>query len=184
MLAAVCDTIAASFKGICRATIAMTVIRRIRIGEGDLFKRMRLASLQEAPYAFSSTYETALLRSEESWQEQANLSAQGSDRATFFVFAGDVPIGIAALYRLPDHEQTGELVQMWIAPVHRGKRAAWSLLDAVFKWASENEFRAVTARVTKGNDRAEMFYRKYGFSLEEKMPLDDFSEIILAKQVV
>jgi len=75
----------------------MRAIRRIQIGEADLFKQMRLASLRDAPYAFSSTYESALRRSAESWREQADNTAQGSDRATFIAFSDDAPIGIAAL---------------------------------------------------------------------------------------
>jgi RimJ/RimL family protein N-acetyltransferase len=163
--------------------IAMTIIRRIRIGEADVFKRIRLASLQDAPYAFSSTYDAALRRSDDSWKEQADLSAQGSDRATFFAFYDDMPIGIAALYRLPDYKETGELVQMWIAPEHRGKSIAWDLLGAVFRWASENSFRKVIAKVTKGNDRACKLYCKYGFALEEKMIMDDSASAVLVRLV-
>jgi RimJ/RimL family protein N-acetyltransferase len=161
----------------------MAVIRRIRIGEADFFKRMRLASLKDAPYAFSSTYEAALRRSDESWQEQADISAQGSDRATFFAFSDDVPVGIAALYRLPDHREAGELVQMWVAPEHRGKGVACDLLDAVFKWASESGFHAIIARVTKGNDRAQKLYCQYGFAFEEKMMIDDSGSTALVRPV-
>jgi GNAT superfamily N-acetyltransferase len=162
----------------------MTIIRRIRIGEADLFKRVRLSSLQDAPYAFSSTYDAALRRSDESWQEQADLSARGSDRATFFAFSDDVPIGIAALYRFPAYKETGELVQMWIAPEHRGKNIAWDLLDAVFKWAGENCFRKVIAKITQGNDRAYKFYCKYGFALKEKTSPDDSASAVLVRLVI
>ena len=137
--------------------------------------------MQDAPYAFSSTYDAALRRSDESWQEQADLSAQGSDRATFFAFADDVLIGMAALYRLPDHKETGELVQMWVTPESRGKGVARDLLDAVFKWANKNGFRAVMARVTKGNDRAQKLYHQYGFALEEKMIVDDSGGTVLVR---
>jgi len=162
----------------------MTVIRRIRIGEADLFKRMRLASLMDAPYAFSSTCDEALRRSDESWREQAERTAQGPDRATFIAFSDDAPIGIAALYRLPGQNVEGELIQMWVAPEHRGKRVAWDLLDVVFEWASENSFHSVLARVTKENVRALKFYRKYGFDLETEMLLDDFDGVAMVRAVV
>jgi len=61
----------------------MISVRRIQIDEGELFKRMRLTALCESPFAFASTYETALRRSPESWSEQANSTAQGSERCTF-----------------------------------------------------------------------------------------------------
>ena len=153
------------------------------MGEADLFKRMRLASLQDAPYAFSSTYDAALSRSDESWQEQADLSTTGSDRATFFAFSDEALIGIAALYRLPQQKEAGELIQMWVDPDNRGKSIAWDLLNEVFKWASENGFHTVIAKVTKGNDRARRFYRKYGFALEEKRRMDDEEGAVLVRPV-
>ena len=76
----------------------MITVRRIRIGEGGLFRQMRLTALRESPSAFGSTFESALRRSPESWSEQADSTAQGSDRSTFIAFSGDLPIGIAALY--------------------------------------------------------------------------------------
>ena len=144
---------------------------------------MRLASLLDAPYAFSSAYEDALRRSDESWREQADRTAQGPDRATFFAFSNNAPVGIAALYRLADQNVEGELIQMWVSPDHRGKRVAWDLLDAVFKWASENSFHSVLARVTRGNVRALEFYRKYGFDLEKEMLLDDFDGVAMVRTV-
>ncbi len=161
----------------------MITIRRIQLGEADLYKRMRLASLQDAPYAFSSTYESALQRSAESWQEQADSTAQGADRATFLVFSDDAPIGIAALYRLPSHVDVGEVLQVWVAPEHRGKGVAWSLLDAVLDWAGANGFRTILATIKEGNSRALRFYQKYGFTPAGEVFRDSTEGVVLAYQV-
>lgn len=138
----------------------MISVRRIQIGEGDLFKRMRLTSLRESPSAFASTYESALNRSYESWSDQADSSAQGSDRSTFIAFSGDSPIGIAALYRDKERMDVGEVLQVWVSPEYRSKGVAIDIMDAVFRWAGENGFRMVLATVAKGNERAMRFYRK------------------------
>jgi RimJ/RimL family protein N-acetyltransferase len=143
-------------------------IRRIKIGEVYLFKEMRLTALQDTPYAFPSTYDAALQRSAESWREQAEGTAQGNDRATFIAFSEDVPIGMAALYRREDKADVGELLQVWVRTTFRGTRVAWDLMDEIFKWAGENNFRKVRAGVTKGNVRALAFYVKYGFSMMEE----------------
>ena len=161
----------------------MKIIRRIRIGEADLFKQMRLTSLQDAPYAFSSTYDSALRRSAESWREQADSTAQGNDRATFIAFSDDVPIGIAALYRLVGQADVGEVLQVWVAPEHRGTSVAWDLMDAVFEWAGENNFHTIIATVTDGNARAVKFYTKYGFSIISEALLPGSDGISLAKEV-
>ena len=146
----------------------MITIRRLQLGEVDLYKQLRLSSLQDAPYAFPSTYEAALQRSPESWREQAERSAQGSDRATFIAFSEDSPIGMAALYRREDRVDAGELLQVWVSPEYRGTGVVWDLMDAIFKWASENNFHRIIAGVTKGNARALTFYTRYGFSMMEE----------------
>ena len=159
-------------------------VRRIRMGERELYKLMRLASLRESPFAFGSTYESAVQRSPESWAEQADSTAQGSDRSTFIALCGDVPIGIAALYRTGEGSDVGELVQVWVAPEQRSQGVAIDLMDAVFEWAGANGFRTVVAGVTKENARALRFYRKHGFAPAKRAPTggpDD--QVVLAKAV-
>ena len=146
----------------------MITIRRLKLGEADLLKQVRLTALQDAPYAFLTTYESALQRSDERWQEQADRSAQGSDRGTFIAFADETPIGMAALSRLEDQVDTGELLQVWVSPEYRGTSLAQDLMDFIFKWAGENNFRRIIAGVTKVNVRALKFYIKYGFSIIEE----------------
>lgn len=149
----------------------LITIRRIRVGEADLFKQIRLTALQDAPYAFTSTYESELQRSTESWREQAEGTALGVDRATFIVFSEDVPIGIAALYRDKDKVDSGELLQVWISPQYRGTTVTRDLMDTIFKWAENNNFNTVIAGVTKANIRALKFYVKYGFTILEETPV-------------
>jgi ribosomal protein S18 acetylase RimI-like enzyme len=162
--------------------INMKTLRRIRIGEGELFKQMRLTSLRESPSAFGSTYESALRRSPESWSEQSDSTAQGSDRATFIAFSSDSPIGIAALYRNGETD-TGELLQVWVSPEYRGQGIAIDLMDAVFQWAGENNFQTIVATVAKDNTRALRFYQKYGFKLLNTTSLDSpDASVVLAKR--
>jgi ribosomal protein S18 acetylase RimI-like enzyme len=162
----------------------MISVRRIRIGEGELFKQMRLTSLRESPSAFASTYESALRRSPESWSEQTDSTAQGSDRSTFIAFSGDSPIGIAALYRTGEETKVGELLQVWVSPEYRSQGVAVDLMDAVFQWAGENGFRTVIVTVAKGNTRALRFYRKYGFKPSNIASLDGSDDpVVLMKEV-
>jgi len=149
----------------------MISVRRIQPDERELFKRMRLTALRESPFAFASTYEAALRRSPESWRDQADSTAQGSDRSTFIAFSDDSPIGIAALYRTEEND-VGELLQMWVSPEYRGKRVARDLMVAVFQWATANGFRAVVATIAKGKVRALRFYQKHGFKPESEASLD------------
>jgi len=140
----------------------MYAIRRLKAGEADLYRDIRLQTLRESPEAFATTYESALRRDEASWVAQADASAQGRDRATFVILAGE-PVGLAALYRDSLLPAEGELLQMWIAPGHRGTAAAALLLDAVLAWASSHDFHLIRAEVTAGNTRALRFYERHGF---------------------
>jgi len=161
----------------------MITIRRLQIDEVELFKQIRLASLREASYAFSSTYESALLRGDESWRSQVEESAQGADRATFIAFFDNRPAGISSLYRIADKKEKGELLQVWVAPEFRGKRIAWNLMDTVFMWAAENAFETIIAQVTRSNIRAIRFYRKYGFMISDEVPLDSSDTVILTWEI-
>ena len=163
----------------------MITTRRIQSGEVNLFKNLRLKALQDAPYAFSSTYESALRRTDESWREQAERTAQGTDRATFISFLDDEPVGIAALYRLENQADVGELLQVWVAPGQRGGQAARSLMDAVFTWAGENHFCKIIASVRRENPRAIQFYLKYSFSITDMDPSSshDLDNFVLVKEI-
>ena len=161
----------------------MITIRRIKIGEAELYKEIRLKSLQDAPYAFSSTYNLASQRSVENWREQADRTAQGGDQATFIAFSGELPVGMAALYRLEEQTGVGELMQVWVSPEYRGTRLAWSLMDTIFLWAGENNFHRIIAGVTDGNAWALQFYTKYGFSIIDKPSPNHSDGVSLVKEV-
>jgi ribosomal protein S18 acetylase RimI-like enzyme len=162
----------------------MLLIRRIQLGEAELFRCIRLAALREAPRAFGSTYDSALRRTPESWREQADSTACGPDRATFLAFSDEFPIGIVALYRLRRGSDTGELMQMWIAPEYRGRGIAKRIMDVAFQWAGNNQFRAIVAKVARNNARALRLYREYGFAASKKAPFNRLDDhIVLIKQI-
>ena len=137
-------------------------VRRLCKGEGKLYRSIRLEALRESPEAFSASYDAALGREMESWDNQADAAAEGGDRAIFVVQAAE-PVGLVALYRDPENPSQGELVQMWIAPSERGGGIAEVLLNHLFEWAAGNSYETVRAEVTDGNQRALRFYLRYGF---------------------
>ena len=161
----------------------MITVRRIQAGEIELYKQVRLASLQDAPYAFEITYDSARRRTDETWRERAESGVQGTDGATFFAFSEDVPIGIAAIFRTQDQADLGELMQVWVNSDYRGTSVAWDLMDAIFKWAGENSYRRIIAGVTSVNARALKFYTRYGFSIMDESAQSDSDNVYLVKEV-
>jgi ribosomal protein S18 acetylase RimI-like enzyme len=157
----------------------MISVRRIKIGEGSLYKRMRLASLSDSPHAFATTLESANSRGLDSWNEQADSAAVGVDRVTFFAFFNDDPVGIAAFYRDDQNKDWGEVLQFWVDPAQRGGAVAGILIEEIFSWARKQAFKHLCAWVTKENERAIRFYRKYGFELTNEIkPLCPNSNLV------
>jgi len=138
-------------------------IRRIRLGEGALFREIRLAALLDSPAAFGSTYEGALERSGESWSAQADSTATGDQRCTYLAFAGGLPVGITALYRDATEPSRGELIQVWVAPTHRRQGLAAELMSVALSWAGAHGVATVLAGVAQTNLPVIAFYEKHGF---------------------
>ena len=156
----------------------MNSVRRIEIGEVELYRHIRLAALKDAPDAFATTYEAAVARTDESWRKQAEVAANGDDRAIFIAFADGEAVGLAGLHPDGNDPNLCELVQVWVAPAFRGKGLANQLIDAAVDWARKNRFRTVKAVVAKDNHRALPFYRKCGFTQttsDPQLPVQEFT---------
>jgi GNAT superfamily N-acetyltransferase len=142
----------------------MISVRRIRAGEGQIFRDLRLTALKESPAAFSSTYASAVGRRWESWRDQADSASSGTERCTFIAFADRTPVGIASAYRDSAEADEGEVLQFWVNPDWRSRGVGRELLEALVRWCGENGVRRVRATVTAGDDRAVGFYVRQGFS--------------------
>lgn len=154
--------------------------RRIQLGEGSVYREIRLRALRDAPDAFTTTYAQAIERTAGNWDETADGAANGTERAIFFILTDGKPTGLAALYQHPELPGTGELLQVWVAPEYRGSGAADALLDALFRWGTEEAgFSRVIAEVKASNTRALGFYRRYGFVHLSNIEASDPDEIVL-----
>lgn len=157
----------------------MIFVRRIRVGEGTLYKKIRVTSLADSPDAFATTCEDANTRGTDSWNEQANSSAVGTDRVTMLAFFNNDPVGIVALYRDNQNKESGEIIQLWVNPANRGGLVAGKLIEKIFFWARTHKLMYLSAWVSKGNERAIRFFRKYGFNLtNETKPFRVGSDLV------
>ena len=141
------------------------VVRRIRAGEGELLKRVRLVALRDSPFAFGSTYEAEVGRSDEEWAQRAGLGAAGTDRATFLAIEGARLVGIAGGYRHDEVRTEVELVSMWTSPLARRVGVGRRLVTSVLEWAGATGARHVGLWVTRGNEPAQALYGSIGFEV-------------------
>ncbi|MDE3203075.1 MAG: GNAT family N-acetyltransferase [Acidobacteriota bacterium] len=142
----------------------MIVVRRVRPGEGDSYRQVRLAALAESPAAFASTYARESSLTAQDWSERARASAEGWQRAAFFaVDDGDI-VGLVGGYRPKPASDVIELVSMWTHPSTRRTGVGRLLVEAVIEWARAGQAQEVQLWVTRANTAAQVFYRAVGFT--------------------
>ena len=133
----------------------------VRIGGEDweTLRVVRLAALNEAPYAFGSTYEQEVDQTETDWRRW--IAPDDPDSAMFLAKEGGDPVGMVAGYK--EDDTTAHLIAMWVAPAVRGRSVGMALVNAVLDWARERGFETVKLDVAEDNLAAINLYRKMRF---------------------
>jgi GNAT superfamily N-acetyltransferase len=145
----------------------MTVrIDRLRTGEGDRWRRIRLQALRDAPYAFGTTHASAAGWTAARWE------AQVAEFATFVavVDGGDVGVVRCAAHVRRD---VRELVSMWITPAARRQGMGAQLIESVATWASEAGATALVLDVVAANVPAVALYERAGFLRSDDQTLGE-----------
>lgn len=136
-------------------------VERLSSDDWKTWRELRLAALQEAPYAFGSTYERERAFGEPEWRVRVDSPAG----AAFVARLDGEPVGIAAGYLPPDgDDDVAMLVAMWVDPAARGQRVAERLVTAVVDWARGTGRGELELETTAGNDAAARAYERCGFT--------------------
>jgi ribosomal protein S18 acetylase RimI-like enzyme len=139
-------------------------VRRTSGDDWELLRSVRLAALEEAPYAFRRTHAEASANTEEVWRQQAgDLTALGLPVATF-VGVGPDGAGAGMAVGIDDGSRT-HVVAVWVAPEARGTGLFDRLMDAITAWSPHD---LLTLTVADGNDRALAAYRRHGYEVVDE----------------
>jgi hypothetical protein len=114
--------------------VSRVVVRRAGVEDWQTVRRLRLASLADAPYAFRTTLQEAQAYPDQLWQDRIATTPH------FVATVADAPVGKAV--------------------VAHGSAGA----ELVGVWARERGDRTLRLWVVEGNERAERAYARYGFS--------------------
>src|SRR4051794_20409987 len=103
-------------------------VRQATVDDWEVVRDIRLAALQDAPFAFGSTYARERDFDEETWRGRLS----NPDGPTFLAFEGDQAVGIDGVFT-----ENGDriLVAMWVAPEARRGGVGAALTEAVCQWA-------------------------------------------------
>ena len=141
----------------------MITLEPVTVKSAMVFKAVRLRALQDSPRAFSSTYARELQLPDEEWI--ARTSRWNGEKAILYLAMDrDAPCGIAGVMRDEDQPSVALLISMWTAPTHRKSGVGRMLVNQVLAWCRTREVCTLRLLVTSGNDGAERFYERLGFS--------------------
>lgn len=135
----------------------MTEIRGLTPDDWPVVREVRLRSLADAPFAFTSTFEREAAFDTTTWRDRAT-----SCQWFVAVEDGDV-VGVAGgVDGWTGDPAQRELVGMWVSPASRGRGLARSPLDAVAGWARSEGASALRLGVHDGNEAARRAYLAMG----------------------
>ena len=123
--------------------------------EWDVYRDVRLASLEESPHAFGSRFAVERNRTEAEWRGRL-------ENRTQFV-ARDEGHPVATVGCLTESDGVMELVSLWVAPRARGTGVADLLVDAVVAEARQRGCATIVLWFSQDNARAERLYARHGF---------------------
>jgi ribosomal protein S18 acetylase RimI-like enzyme len=133
------------------------IIDRLRAGDGERLRAIRLRALRDAPDAFATTYEEAAAVGPENWNRQPE------QLATFVATERGTDLGLVR-GALPNHpEGAAYLVCMWVAPEARRQGIGSALVDAIVQWARAQGVTRLLLDVSEVNEPAIAFYTRKGF---------------------
>jgi GNAT superfamily N-acetyltransferase len=141
-------------------------VRRLAAGEGERIRDLRLRSLQDAPYAFSSSFEREQDRTAEDWEELAGGAV------VFVAVESDEWLGMVGAY-VPDHSPDAVGIWgTWVDPAARGQGLGRLLMNAAVEWAHDRGATRVDLSVTDRANEARLLYERLGFTpTGERQPL-------------
>jgi ribosomal protein S18 acetylase RimI-like enzyme len=155
-------------------------LRELTSDDWQVWRALRLAALEEAPYAFGSQLSDWVDAEEDRWR--ARLELPGS-RNVVAELDGR-PVGMASGLRA-EEDGVVELVSMWIAPDGRGRGIGDQLMAQVEQWAREADAQVLKLSVVAGNEKAHNLYLRAGFTDTDEsgdlMPDGIHRELIMRK---
>lgn len=105
-------------------------------------------------------------------EEQALLSAQGSERAWFVAIAGDDIVGMVNLNRVHTRLRLRHRATLGLVVLHafQGQGIGRRLLETMLAWAQGEDIEQIELAVVTNNERAKRLYTHLGFTETGRLP--------------
>ena len=140
-------------------------IRRLRSGDAELCRDVRLRALEDAPYAFSSWLAREAALDCAFWNDRVAESEAATTGAIFVAFDRCRSVGMAGGF-FPDEQRVAAVLWDVGRPNARRRGVGHGLVEAVVDWARDAGAQRVTLALAqdKGSEPAAALYRTRGFA--------------------
>lgn len=141
------------------------IVRRLNVGDVELWKDIRLAALECAPRAFGRTLASHHTLSD------ADHATRLQDTVVFGAFHGKDIIGSAGWYPIDfvTEMHRGKINSVFVRPDWQGRGVADALFDAILQDARDRVLQ-LELTVSVGFARSLAFYRRRGFEITGTTP--------------
>lgn len=156
-----------------------TVIRQFAAEEWQVYRRLRLAALADAPDAFGSTLAAEQDLSDAHWEERLSTGAASTNDLPLIALVGNIPAGLAWGKIDPANPRIAHVYQMWVTPAHRRMGSGAALLGTLIEWARNRGVSELVLSVTCGDNPARRLYGRMRFEPRgEPVPLRSGSTLL------
>lgn len=132
-------------------------IRQFTIADKEIYKQIRLESLQREPAVFGSSYKREVAFEETEWENRLNNPNSGS----FGLYYGDILIGTTGI--LIPQPGTALLIASYIRKEHRGKGLSRLLYQTRIDWARNQGIKSIVVSHRKSNLLSRAANQHFGF---------------------
>jgi GNAT superfamily N-acetyltransferase len=144
--------------------VTETAIRRVRSGDGQLLRAVRLRALASDPGSFGSTHARESAYEPAVWDEWAEEDADGGSEATLVAWRGPEPVGMVTGSRDDSEAGLFHVYAMWVAPEARGQGVGRRLLAGIEAWMISFEATVSQLSVTNEAAAAQALYEAGGYA--------------------
>jgi ribosomal protein S18 acetylase RimI-like enzyme len=157
-------------------------VRPLQRDEYETLRALRLGMLEDAPDAFTITFESERGKPNAWWRDRLAATVNDPNRLVLVAEIDGEAVGSALGVIDAFDKHLAHLYALWVAPSARRAGTATALVDTIFAWARKHGAQTIELSVTIGNEPACNLYKRQGFTdTGEREPLRAGSPLKLMK---
>lgn len=134
-------------------------LRRLNPDDWEIYRAIRLETLQKESSLFTSTYEKESAYTKQSWRG----ALEETTRAMFALYHGDQCIGLTGVLQWREDSTAAVFIASYIRADHRGKGLSSDFYRARINWAKGQGYKRAVVSHRADNLASKAANQKFGF---------------------